>query len=169
MYVLESARLQLRRLTLDDVDDLLELWGDPQAMRYYPAPYTRAQVQALVQHQVQSYQQHGYGLWGVLRKADGVFLGDCGLLRQPVEGQTMLEISYHIKRRFGCQGIATEAACRCRDYALHTLQAEHVVSIVGLANIPSRRVAAKVHRHMREFFWEKIGQRMCLYRSERDA
>jgi RimJ/RimL family protein N-acetyltransferase len=35
--VLETDRLFLRELTLDDVDNLLRIFSDPEAMRYYPA------------------------------------------------------------------------------------------------------------------------------------
>ena len=44
MMVLETERLELRQLTLDDTHDLAEVLTDPQAMRYYPAPFTHAQT-----------------------------------------------------------------------------------------------------------------------------
>jgi RimJ/RimL family protein N-acetyltransferase len=34
--ILETERLSLREITADDLDDLLEIWGDPEAMRYFP-------------------------------------------------------------------------------------------------------------------------------------
>jgi RimJ/RimL family protein N-acetyltransferase len=167
MQVLETERLILRHLTLDDVDDLWQILGDPKAMRYYPAPFTRAQTEGWIRHALTSYAQHEVGLWAVIRKEGQRFLGDCGLTVQPVEGGTDLEIGYHIIRRYQGQGFATEAAYACRDYAFAVLKAPRVISIVDLQNRPSRRVAEKVHAQMREFIWEQHGQVMCLYYTDR--
>ena len=35
---LTTPRLILREMTRDDLDDMAALLGDPQVMRYYPAP-----------------------------------------------------------------------------------------------------------------------------------
>ena len=82
---------------------------------------------------------------------------------QPVEGRQEIEIGYHLKRTVWGNGYATEAALACRDYAFAVLNAPRVVSIVSSQNIPSRRVAERVHTALREFFWEKTQSTMCLY------
>jgi RimJ/RimL family protein N-acetyltransferase len=46
--ILHTARLRLRPLTLDDLDDMCAIWSDPETMRYYPAPYSRARVAELL-------------------------------------------------------------------------------------------------------------------------
>jgi RimJ/RimL family protein N-acetyltransferase len=46
--ILHTARLRLRPLTLDDLDDMCAIWSDLETMRYYPAPYSRARVAALL-------------------------------------------------------------------------------------------------------------------------
>ena len=48
MEVLTTSRLRLRRLTLGDTDPLLETLGDPEAMRHYPAPKTRDEVEGWI-------------------------------------------------------------------------------------------------------------------------
>lgn len=166
MHILETERLLLRSLTPADSHHIFEIFADPQTMRYYPAPYTRAQVDALIQRMLHSYDQYSYGLWAVVCKEEQVVVGDCGLLHQPVEGNTELEIGYHLKRTYWGHGFATEAARACRDYALITLHAPRVISIVDPDNQPSRRVAERVHSHMRLFPWEKVNRVMCLYSSE---
>ena len=42
--VLETDRLLLRHFTLDDVDDLLGIFSDPEAMRHYPATKGRQET-----------------------------------------------------------------------------------------------------------------------------
>ena len=161
--ILTTDRLTLRELTEDDVDVLHEVLGDPVAMAHYPAPKTRDETLAWIRWATDSYERNGFGLCAVVQTADGAFLGDCGPMLQPVEGELVPEIGYHIVRRAWGQGYATEAAGACRDLVLGDLGYERVVSIVAPDNLASRRVAEKVHATMREFTWEKNGQPMCLY------
>jgi ribosomal-protein-alanine N-acetyltransferase len=168
MWVLETERLALRQFTMHDVDSLMQVLGDPEAMRSYPAPFSREKTAGWIQWGLDSYANHGFGLWAVIRKQDQLFLGDCGTVLQPVEDRTELEIGYHILRREWGQGYATEAARACRDYAFGTLGYPRVVSIVDPLNLASRHVAAKVHTSLRMFTWVKNQKDMCLYSTERE-
>jgi hypothetical protein len=94
--VVITDRLRLRELELDDCDALLEVLGDSVAMRYYPAPFDRDGVAAWIEWPRLSYRENGFGLWAVIRRSDGRFLGDCGPMLQPVEDQLIPEIGYHI-------------------------------------------------------------------------
>ena len=163
--VARTDRLTLRELSRDDVDSMFEILGDPIAMEHYPAPKTRAETEIWIQWARDSYEHNGFGLWAVERSADGSFLGDCGPMLQPVEGELVPEVGYHIVRREWRRGYATEAAIACRDLVLGPLGFARVVSIVSPENLPSRRVAEKVHETMREFVWETSGRAMCLYES----
>ena len=40
-FQLETERLRLRPYTTNDIDDLLQILGDPETMTYYPEPYSR--------------------------------------------------------------------------------------------------------------------------------
>jgi RimJ/RimL family protein N-acetyltransferase len=46
--IAQTDRLTLRELTLDDVDRLFEVLGDPIAMQHYPAPKTRLETEAWI-------------------------------------------------------------------------------------------------------------------------
>ena len=43
--VLETKRLVLRRMEMADVDDLMGIFSDPVAMRYYPATKSREEAE----------------------------------------------------------------------------------------------------------------------------
>ena len=165
--ITRTDRLTIRELTLADTDSLFEMLGDPIAMEHYPAPKTHAETEGWIRWTRDSYEQNGFGLWAVTRTADGAFIGDCGPMLQPVEGNLVPEVGYHIVRREWGHGYATEAASACRDLVLGRFGFERVVSIVAPENLASRRVAEKVHETMREFFWEKSGRKMCLYETRR--
>lgn len=163
--IARTDRLILRELTLDDVDALFEVLGDPVAMEHYPAPKTRAETEGWIRWARDSYERNGFGLWAVERTSDRAFLGDCGPMLQLVDGERVPEVGYHVVRREWGHGYATEAAAACRDIVLGRLGFERVVSIVAPENLVSRRVAEKVHQTMREFLWETSGRSMCLYES----
>jgi RimJ/RimL family protein N-acetyltransferase len=144
--VLETARLTLRQLTPDDADPLMAVLGDPLAMGYYPAAYTREQVDAWIQWNLKNYADYGYGLWAVVLKASGRCIGDCGLTWQRVgySAERQLEVGWHIRRALWNQGLATEAGIASRDYAHDVLRRSHLISIIDPNNLASQAVARKL-------------------------
>ena len=83
MWILETARLALRQFTSDDVDNLMQIFGDPEAMRFYLVPFDREKTAGWIRWSLNSCEQNGFGLWAVIRKQDQLFLGDCGPMLQP--------------------------------------------------------------------------------------
>lgn len=167
MTVIETERLLLREFVPGDVELLAPIFADAEMMRYYPAPFSRERTQGWIDWNMGHYRERGHGLWALVRREDGLFLGDCGIAPQPIEGEEWLEIGYHVRREEWGKGYATEAARACRDYAFDQLGAARVCSIVHPENEASRLVAAKVHQHTRMFFWDKIGREMRLFFSAR--
>jgi [ribosomal protein S5]-alanine N-acetyltransferase len=141
--VIETHRLLLRKFTLDDVDALQAVLGDPVAMQWYPAPFDRDGVEGWIKRNLERYQRDGHGLWAMVLKASGEMIGDCGCVIQEVEDKPELEIAYHVRRNLWGNGYATEAARACMDYAFNTLGALRVISMIRPENINSRRVAEK--------------------------
>ena len=165
--ILTTERLLLRPLEPDDLDTLIEVLGDPVAMRYYPAPFDRDRVAAWIEGARRSYRDNGFGPWAVIRRSNGRFLGDCGPMLQTVEGQVIPEVGYHIVPAEQGRGYATEAAGACVAWVFANTSFDIVCSLVIPENAPSRAVAAKVHASMREFTWAKHDRTMCLYWTER--
>jgi RimJ/RimL family protein N-acetyltransferase len=141
--VLETERLILRHLTLDDTDAVFAVIGDPEAMKYYPQKFTREDAARWVTRSQERYRHDGYGLFAVVLKANGEVIGNCGVVRQDVEGESLLEVGYHFRRDYWGRGYATEAARGCMAYAFGHLKAEKVVSLILPENMPSRRVAER--------------------------
>ena len=144
--VLETERLALREMTLDDVDPLLLVLGDPVAMAHYPAPLTRQGVKEWIRRSRRQYAELGYGLWAAVLKETGECIGDCGLTWQPVDSPAdrRLEVGWHIRRDLWNRGFATEAGRACRDYARDRLREAHLISIIAPDNLASQAVARKL-------------------------
>jgi len=143
MTILETARIQLREFTPEDADALVRVLSDPETMRYYPAPYDRAGVEHWIERNRQRYQDDGVGLWAMELKKTNELVGDCGIICQQVEGEYLYEIGYHLRRDLWGQGLATEAAIACRDWAFAHLKTERLISLIRPENLPSRRVAER--------------------------
>jgi RimJ/RimL family protein N-acetyltransferase len=144
--VLETERLLLRPMTVEDVDPLLRVLGDPVAMVHYPAPFDREQVEEWVRWNLTNYQDHGYGLWAVVLKESEECIGDCGLTWQPIDdsGKRELEVGWHIRRDLWNRGLATEAGRACRDHARDVLRQPHLISLITTDNLASQAVARKL-------------------------
>jgi [ribosomal protein S5]-alanine N-acetyltransferase len=164
--ILETSRLVLREFIATDVDALAFVISDPETMRYYPAPSDRPAVQDWIQRNCRRYQTDGFGLWGMILKSSGELVGDCGLMRQEVDETAEVEIGYHVRRDLWGQGLATEAAQACRDYAFANLKVDRLISLIRPENLQSRRVAEKNGmKIVKEVLWR--GLIHCVYAVDR--
>lgn len=166
--ILETRQLLLREMTLDDLDPLLRVFSDPEAMRFYPKPFDPEMMRGWIERSQQRYRDHGYGLWALVLKQTGEVVGDCGLVRQEVGDRHEIEIGYHVRRDLWGRGLATEAARACRDYGFQQLGAGRLISLIHPANIASRRVAEK-NGMLLEQETEWRGHPTCVYAVERPA
>ena len=86
--VLETERLRLRRFRRDDVDAIFAIIGDDVAMQYYPKTFNRRDAVQWIERNLRRYAEHGYGLFAVTLKDSEDVIGDCGIVKQDVEGET---------------------------------------------------------------------------------
>ena len=142
--ILETSRLVLREMTLDDLDFVAEVLGDAEVMRHYPKPFSRAEAEEWIVRQTSHYTTHGYGLWLAIEKASEQPVGMVGLVPRQVEGFEESEIGYLIHRARWRLGLAGEAAAAVRDYAFQALGKDRVISLIRPENVPSQGVARKI-------------------------
>jgi ribosomal-protein-alanine N-acetyltransferase len=140
---IETNRLRLREMALEDVEALLPVLGDAESMRYYPKPFDREMVEAWGAWNRERYAQDGFGLWAMVLMATCEVIGDCGLMAQEVDGAWEVEVGYHVRRDMQNRGLATEAARACMEYGFERLGLPRIISLIRLENLPSRRVAEK--------------------------
>src|ERR1700756_2250659 len=112
-------------------------------MRYYPVPFDRAAVGEWIARNLRRYAANGHGLWAMELKAKGELIGDCGITLQEVDGESLPEIGYHVRRDLWGQGLATEAARACRDYGFAVMKVEFLISLIRPENVASWQGAAR--------------------------
>lgn len=140
---IETERLVLRELTMNDLDDLHAIFSDHESMRHYPGPFSLEKTKKWIEWNIKSYVTSGFGLWGVILKEENRLIGDCGITMQGINGKMVPEIGYHINKNYTNRGYATEAAIACRDYAFIVLNFNRLYSYMKYTNAPSMRVAEK--------------------------
>ena len=143
MYFIETERLKIRRLNINDLDNIKETLEDPLAMYAYEGAFSDEETEAWLKRQLDRYQEYGLVLWAVEDPVPSEFLGQCALTYQPWKGEKVLEIGYLFNRRHWGKGYAIEAAKSTKEYAFSTLGAKEVCSIIRDTNTPSMRVAIR--------------------------
>jgi [ribosomal protein S5]-alanine N-acetyltransferase len=165
--ILETERLVLREFVPSDADALELVLSDPETMKYYPAPIDQNRIQQWIERNLRRYAEDGVGLWAMVLKATGEMLGDCGIIRQHVEGEHLYEIGYHLRRDQWGRGLATEAAIACREWGFANLNVDRLISLIRSENVPSRRVAERNGMTIwKEVEWR--GQRHYVYAVKRE-
>jgi len=166
--ILETERLLLREFVPSDADALALVLSDPETMKYYPAPIDRDGIQRWIERNLRRYAEDGVGLWAMVLKATGEMLGDCGIIRQHVEGEHLYEIGYHLRRDHWGQGLATEAAIACREWGLTNLNVDRLISLIRPENVPSRRVAERNGMTIwKEVDWRGLHHYLYVVKRER--
>jgi ribosomal-protein-alanine N-acetyltransferase len=141
---METPRLRLREMRLDDLEALNAIQSDPQHMRFYPHPFSIEESRAWIEKNLVRYERLGYGLWAVEDKLTGEFLGNVGPTLQQVDGVDEVELGWSITPTRARQGIASEAAAACRDDCFGRLDLPYVIALVRPENTPSGAVAERI-------------------------
>jgi RimJ/RimL family protein N-acetyltransferase len=146
---LRTDRLVLRRWRAADRPPFARLNADPEVMRHFVHPLTRAESDALVDRIEAQFEARGYGLWAVERQADGVFLGFTGLadfdFGEPA--RAYVEIGWRFDRFAWGQGYATEAASEVLRFGFEVAGLAEIASWTSPLNTPSVRVMERLGLH----------------------
>jgi [ribosomal protein S5]-alanine N-acetyltransferase len=154
---LETERLVLRPLTIDDLDDIARFVADEETMRYIGTggARTREQARTSLEWMIETLERQGFGHLAAVRKEDGVLVGRAGLnvwnpenwtitRLDEAEGPVEIEVAYLFGREHWGNGYATEAATAVRDWALVELGLERLIALIYPDNVRSIRVAEKL-------------------------
>lgn len=141
MINLETDRLYFREITDDDFDNLKKIISDPYIMKYYPKPYDDNGVLKWINWCKACYEKRGFGLWALILKETGEFIGDCGITRQDINGRDVFEIGYHLHSDYWRKGLASEAAKACKKWFFENTEYDEVYSYMNGDNIGSYSVA----------------------------
>jgi RimJ/RimL family protein N-acetyltransferase len=145
LRVLETARLVLRQLSVDDAAFILELLNDPSWLRFIGDKGVRTLAQArdyIARGPVAMYERLGFGLCLTERRTDGIPIGLCGLVKR--DSLDDVDIGFAFLPTYRAQGYATEAASAVLPYGRDILGLKRIVAIASPDNDASARLLAKL-------------------------
>ena len=110
--ILETPRLLLREMTLQDLDFVAAMLADPEVMRYYPHCCTREESEAWIRRQRVRYATDGFGFWLAVCNETSQAVGQAGLLMQNLDGVMQVGLGYLMHRPFWRRGSSLRSELR---------------------------------------------------------
>jgi RimJ/RimL family protein N-acetyltransferase len=162
---LETPRLSLRRLTVDDAPFVVALYNEPSFLENIGdrgVGNVEDAQRFLRDGPLAMYERHGFGLWHVSRGSDGVGIGLCGLLKRDTLAD--VDIGYAFFPQFWGQGYAFEAVWATLRHAARAFSLRRVIAVVSSGNTGSIRVLEKAGmRFERMHAMDPNEPEVCLY------
>ena len=138
---LETERLRLRPAGIRDVDEYVALSEDPEVTRFVDALDARAAEERLRANE-REWRDRGHGMFAVLDRRDGRFLGRAGLKYWPQFDET--EVGWVLRRDVWGRGYASEAASAILDWGFAVVPATYFTAMIDPDNDRSIRVARRL-------------------------
>ncbi len=154
---LHTERLLLTPLALTDLDLALELWTDPEVVKYVCDVVAEEEIRQEMPDTIKRGGNGGIGIWCVADWETHEKLGSTYLLPMPVDmddtdfslivmGQmpdAKIEIGFFFKRTAWGRGYATEVCKRLLRFAFEEVSLDEVVASVDEENLASKKVLEK--------------------------
>ena len=145
--VLETERLRLRRMTHDDAQALIDLYGDPEVMRYLILDPPCDNIPAAI-HMIDwmngHFEQQNAMRWGITLKGQGdSVVGTCGFHFWSREHRRT-DIGYDLQTAYWGRGYITEATHALVRWCFDHLDLHRVQADCTSGNTGSERVVEKV-------------------------
>jgi RimJ/RimL family protein N-acetyltransferase len=138
---IDTERLELRQLTLDDLDELVSLHADPDVSQFIGHVDRSQTIQALEANAAQ-WAERGHGNFAVIHRHSSRFLGRVALKYWPQFDET--EVGWALRREEWGNGFATEAARAGADWGFDNLPVPYLTAYIRPENTRSIQVAERL-------------------------
>lgn len=135
MIILETERLRLRTVNVDDAPFYLELINDPGWIKNIGDKGIRTldgARESLQNGPIDMQQRLGFSLYVVERKLDGLPMGLCGLIKR--DSLDDIDMGYAFLPQFRGQGYAREAAGAVLRYGKDSFDLKRLLAITSPVN-----------------------------------
>jgi [ribosomal protein S5]-alanine N-acetyltransferase len=142
--VLETERLLLREVKLDDVDEMYRMRTDPEMMRYIPRPLAKSNedVEKIIRMMSQGIAKNESINWAITSKGEDKLIGVIGYVRISKESHRG-EIGYMLDSLHHGKGIMNEALQTILSYGLEMLKFHTIEGVIDPGNIASEKLLLK--------------------------
>jgi RimJ/RimL family protein N-acetyltransferase len=141
--ILETKRLILREIDIEDAAAMFALNNDPDVVRYTDerAFESLAAAAEFVSDYIRKNGGTGFGRWMIVQKDTQQILGWCGLKLHRDTNE--VDLSYRLFKKYWGQGIASEAASACLRYGFENLNLNRIYAEARQENEASIQVMRK--------------------------
>ena len=165
METIESERLFLRPLALEDGEFILQLLNTDGFIKYIGDRNVRTIEQAkdyLLNGPLKSYETNGFGLNLVELKTNRAPAGMCGLLKRDYLDHP--DIGFAFLPEYTGKGYAYEIVKEIIYYGLNVLKMGKILAIVLPENSSSIKLLEKIgFRYEKNFISPDTNEELCLY------
>ncbi len=150
--LIETKRCILREITLEDLDDLYELYQGKTITKYMEGLYeNRREEEEYTKAYIQNmYRFYGYGMWVAVEKASGKVIGRAGLDHMELPEETVLQLGYVVGEEYQNKGYATELCEGILDFAKNYTGFAEIYCYIQKENTISIHLAEKLG-----FIWKE--------------
>lgn len=153
---LETPRLRLRPLTLNDAVPFHQMYSDPETMSFWSSEPTASmtETQASIQADLDWIAKGDALVWALNHKKSGQVVGKCVLFNHH-EQNRRAEIGYLLNRDYWGGGLMTEACTALIDFCFETLQLHRLEADADEHNAGSIALLEKLGFRQEGFFPER--------------
>ncbi|MFS0672162.1 GNAT family N-acetyltransferase [Ornithinibacillus sp. 179-J 7C1 HS] len=141
---IETNRLRLRKIEIEDAECILRYLSDSDVMEYYGLPPFNSIEQA--KREIEWYDkifQRQTGIrWGITLKGDNKVIGSCGFLNW-LSDHHRVDIGYELDKKYWGMGIASEALRAVLAYGFESLDIQRVQALIEPPNLASIHLVEK--------------------------
>ncbi|MED4906740.1 GNAT family N-acetyltransferase [Brevibacillus centrosporus] len=144
MYDMQSERLLLRPMQLNDAPVLFEFWSDPMVTKHMNASFTDvSQAQQMIEMFQGLFKENKAIRWTIFLKHSNEIIGSCGFNYLDYENERA-EIGYDLGYPYWGKGYAPEAIRTLIRFGFESLHLNRVEAKVEPENLNSIKVLRKL-------------------------
>lgn len=143
---LETARLILRRFTVDDAAEMYRNWASSEEVARYLTWEPHADVgvtEAVLRDWAAGYASADFYNWGLTLKSDGTLIGNISVVKQRQE-TACAELGYCMGMQWWGRGYMPEAGSAVLQYLFETVGYHRIMALHDVDNPKSGRVMQKL-------------------------
>ena len=142
---LETERLLLRKMRLDDAEAMFAYASDPEVTRYVLFETHRSveDSEAFLRLAVEGYERGDFGGWGIVLKDSGAFVGTCGVDVNYAPEHARAELGYVLSREHWGRGLMPEAVKAVIRFGFGRMGLNRLEARCIAENVASARVMEK--------------------------
>lgn len=143
MKIIETDRLYLRELTIDDAEHMYHLNSDTEVLKFTgDIPFESAESAKIFLKNYDHYKKYGLGRWAVIQKNNQEFLGWCGLKYTAEVNE--YDVGFRFFKKQWNKGFATESGKACINFGFQKLKLKVILGRAKKENKNSIRVLEKI-------------------------